>query len=307
MSCKKGTQNKIRVYTDGACNPNPGPGGWGVAILYPNQKKAVELNGGEKETTNNQMELMAAIKGLEKFKEPQNNIVLYTDSQYIRKGITQWIDLWKKNGWQTAEKKSVKNKTLWKRLDDAAQKHGVQWKWVKGHAGNQWNERVDELARKGIPKELKTLPLDDQDAIHIFTAIAFSTKEKIGGWASYLKFKTHTKSISGKINQTTGNRMHILSAIQGLQLIKKKYPIHIYTMSDYLKDGASVWMYNWQKNNWLTKDGQPVKHKDLWVTLEQQVKPYQITWHLVSKRYLPEEMVDVKKIAKEQLKNKSPI
>ena len=301
MSRKKKNDNTIRVYTDGACNPNPGPGGWGVVILYPDKKNKVELNGGEIDTTNNQMELMAAIKGLETFKDSHNNIVLYTDSKYIRKGITQWIDLWKKNGWQTSEKTCVKNKSLWTQLDEANKKHKIQWKWVKGHAGNRWNERADELARKGIPKGLNALPLEDQNAIHIFTGIAFSTKKKIGAWASYLRFKTHTKNICGTIENTTSNRMHIISAIQGLQLIKKQYPIHIYTVSDYLKDGASLWMFNWQKNNWQTKEGNSVKHKDLWSTLIQQTEPYDISWHLVSKRHFPEEMKLVKEIAQKSL------
>ncbi|MBF0450915.1 MAG: ribonuclease HI [Candidatus Magnetomorum sp.] len=296
-------KKKIEIYTDGACNPNPGPGGWGVVILYPNQEIPVEMNGGEANTTNNQMELMASIKGLESFTEPQENIVLYTDSKYIRKGITQWIDIWKKNGWQTTEKKSVKNESLWKRLDTIAQKHQVTWKWVKGHAGNQWNERADELARKGIPKVSKILPLDDQAAIHIFTGVSFLTKEKIGGWASYLRFKTHTRSICGKVDNTSSNRMHILSAVQGLQLIKKKYPVHIYTVSGYLKDAASRWIHNWQKNNWQTKEGKPVKHKDLWITLNPLVEAYQLSWHLVSKKHSPEEMSVVKEMARSILKN----
>jgi len=299
MAKKK--KKDIKIYTDGACNPNPGPGGWGAVILYPNKKNPVEISGGEQRTTNNQMELMAAIKALEKFKEPQKNIVLFTDSKYIRKGITQWIAIWEKNGWQTSEKKDVKNKSLWLQLNENSKKHQIKWKWVKGHAGNKWNERADLLARNGIPGLEKDLPLNDEEGIHLFTAISFSNKKKIGGWASYLRFKAHTKNISGKMENTSSNRMHILAAVQGLQLIKKDYPIHIYTVSSYLKDGASLWVNNWQKNEWKTKEGSPVKHKDLWMTLHKLTQSLQVTWHLVSKNSFPEEMDTVKEIARKSI------
>ncbi|KPA18480.1 ribonuclease H [Candidatus Magnetomorum sp. HK-1] len=299
---KKKKNKDIRIYTDGACNPNPGPGGWGAVILYPNQTTPVEISGGEHEATNNRMELMAAIQALERFKEPHNNIVLYTDSKYIRKGITQWIEIWEKNGWQTSTKKAVKNQSLWKRLNENAKKHKVTWKWVKGHAGNKWNERADLLARNGVPEEIKSLPLEDLEGIHIFTAISYSSKDKIGGWASYLRFKAYTKSISGKIENTSSNRMHILAAVQGLQLIKKKYPIHLYTVSSYLKDGASLWVHNWQKSDWKTKEGKPVKHKDLWIALQKLTQSLQVTWHLVSKNHFPEEMDAVKDLARNSIK-----
>jgi ribonuclease HI len=141
------TNTHVEAFTDGACSGNPGPGGWGAILRWRGQER--ELHGGEPATTNNRMELMAAIMALETLKRPMQ-VDLYTDSQYVRQGITEWLRKWKKNGWKTADKKPVKNAELWVRLDDAASRHQVNWHWVKGHAGHPENERADELARLGI-------------------------------------------------------------------------------------------------------------------------------------------------------------
>ncbi|MGL4324434.1 MAG: ribonuclease HI [Beijerinckiaceae bacterium] len=143
--------HRVTIYTDGACSGNPGPGGWGAVLFYGDHRK--ELYGGETPTTNNRMELMAAISALEMLKR-DCHIDLHTDSQYVKNGITSWIHGWKKNGWRTADKKPVKNDDLWKRLDAAIARHEVEWHWIKGHAGHEHNERADALARQAIA-ELK--------------------------------------------------------------------------------------------------------------------------------------------------------
>ena len=135
------------IHTDGACSGNPGPGGWGAILKFGDVEK--EMKGGEAHTTNNRMELMAAISALEALKKPVR-VDLYTDSQYVRQGITGWIHGWKRNGWRTADKKPVKNAELWQRLDAAVDRHTVRWHWVRGHAGHDLNERADELARQAI-------------------------------------------------------------------------------------------------------------------------------------------------------------
>ena len=140
---------KVDIYTDGACSGNPGPGGWGVLIEIDN--KNIELSGGDRETTNNRMELMAAIKALEEI-DQDYEITLYTDSNYVKDGITSWISNWKKNNWKTANKKDVKNKELWMRLDEAIKDKNISWVWVKGHAGNAGNEQADYLARSALEK-----------------------------------------------------------------------------------------------------------------------------------------------------------
>ena len=142
---------RVTIYTDGACSGNPGPGGWGALLQYGDAEK--EICGGEADTTNNRMEMMAAIMALESLKRPMA-IDLYTDSTYVRSGITEWLAGWKRRNWRTAAKKPVKNVDLWQRLDKATGEHDIAWHWVKGHAGNPGNERADELARTGIPADL---------------------------------------------------------------------------------------------------------------------------------------------------------
>ena len=141
----------IEIYTDGACRGNPGPGGWGVLLRYNGHEK--QLYGGEAETTNNRMELMAVIMGLEELKRPCQ-VRLTSDSQYVLKGITEWMSDWKKRGWKTAAKKPVKNVDLWQRLDQATEKHAIDWHWVKGHSGHDENELADQLANQGIDELL---------------------------------------------------------------------------------------------------------------------------------------------------------
>jgi ribonuclease HI len=147
---------RVVIHTDGACSGNPGPGGWGAILQWGDHTR--ELNGGEAHTTNNRMELMAAIVALETLKRPCD-VDLHTDSQYLRQGITGWIHGWKRNGWKTADKKPVKNADLWQRLDAAVDRHTVHWHWVRGHSGHDLNERADELAREAIA-ELRARPRD---------------------------------------------------------------------------------------------------------------------------------------------------
>lgn len=140
------TKNTVEIFTDGACKGNPGPGGWGVLLRYNGQEKP--LHGGEAETTNNRMELMAAIEGLKALKRPCH-VRLTTDSNYVKQGIENWIHNWKKNGWRTANKQPVKNADLWQELDALVSQHQVKWHWVKGHNGHRENEIADELANLG--------------------------------------------------------------------------------------------------------------------------------------------------------------
>ncbi len=158
MSARK----PVVIYTDGACSGNPGPGGWAAILTWGDKCK--EISGGEANTTNNRMELMAAISALEALKRP-SQVELHTDSVYVKNGITGWIHSWKKNGWRTADKKPVKNEELWRRLDEAQRIHDIDWRWIKGHAGHAENERADELARLAMaefkPRREKAEPPGD--------------------------------------------------------------------------------------------------------------------------------------------------
>jgi ribonuclease HI len=138
---------KVEIFTDGACRGNPGPGGWGVLMRSNGEER--ELKGGESDTTNNRMELMAAIQALEALKQPCS-VELTTDSEYVRRGITEWIATWKRRGWKTANKKPVKNEDLWRRLEEAGRSHEIKWRWVRGHSGHRENELADALANQAI-------------------------------------------------------------------------------------------------------------------------------------------------------------
>ena len=139
---------KVEIYTDGACSGNPGPGGWGALLLYGDHEKT--LSGGDPDTTNNRMEMLAAIEALDALKKPCH-VILHTDSTYVKQGITEWLARWKQNNWRTSKRKPVKNMDLWQRLEIAVQRHRVDWRWVQGHSGVDGNERADELAREAIP------------------------------------------------------------------------------------------------------------------------------------------------------------
>lgn len=139
---------RVDIFSDGACKGNPGPGGWGALLRFGGNEK--ELCGGEPNTTNNRMELMAVIQALEALKRPCQ-VRVTTDSQYVKRGVTEWMSRWKRNGWRTADRKPVKNRDLWERMDAALSRHQLEWKWVKGHAGHAENERADQLANRGIP------------------------------------------------------------------------------------------------------------------------------------------------------------
>jgi ribonuclease HI len=146
------TPTIVQIYTDGACSGNPGPGGWGAILRFKGVEK--ELKGGESPTTNNRMEMMAVIESLTALSRPCV-VEIYTDSEYVKKGMTEWLRGWKARGWKTADKKPVKNEDLWKRLDEAAARHQVSWHWVRGHAGHPENERADALARQGVEEVRK--------------------------------------------------------------------------------------------------------------------------------------------------------
>jgi ribonuclease HI len=137
----------VRIYTDGACKGNPGPGGWGVLLRSGSHER--ELWGGEPHTTNNRMELTAVIRALEALKRP-SRVEVFTDSEYVKKGVTEWLQAWKRRGWRTADRKPVKNVDLWRRLDELASRHRVDWHWIRGHAGHPENERADALANRGV-------------------------------------------------------------------------------------------------------------------------------------------------------------
>jgi len=285
----------VKIYTDGSCSPNPGPGGW-AAVILPEKGRKRELSGKVSGTTNNRMELQAALEALKSL-PGTCEVELYTDSKYVQNGITSWIDNWRRRNWLTTGREEVKNRDLWEALDLVMKQHQVRWFWVKGHADNEYNERADELAVKARGREV--LPLDDQTAVHIFLGITWKQKAQIGSWAAVLRYQRHMKVIGGAVEDSSANRIHIQSATIALQSLKRKIPVHLYTSSGYLKEGASNWLKGWQRNHWETREGKVVSNKEAWQELSTVLQKLSVKFHVIDKEMPPCHSQETKLLAQE--------
>lgn len=265
----------VTIYTDGACDPNPGPGGWAAILRFGTRQK--EINGGEPDTTNNRMELRATIEAFAELTRPCI-VELYTDSEYLRKGVTEWLPRWQAQKWRTRRKRPVANKDLWEALSSAIQPHEVRWRWVKGHAGHSLNERADSLARAAITRADFTLP--ETMAIRMFTGASCSGTHGPGGWAVVIRNQEEISTLSGSESSTTSNRLQLLAAARALSNSPSGQRINIYTPSDYVQRGASQWLPAWQRRNWKTKSGQPVKNRDLWQEIAKRCVANDVHWYL---------------------------
>ncbi len=295
------TLPSVTIYTDGGCAPNPGPGGW-AAVLLHRDESPLEITGSSPATTNNRMELQAAIEALRSLAAP-HRVTLFTDSQYLRRGITEWLPGWTRRNWQTRDMTEVKNRDLWEQVALQQQRHRIDWQWVRGHTGDQWNERVDALATGAIARP--PLPLQDHEAIHIFTGASCLSKTKQGGWGVILRFREKTRALHGRAADTSGNRMHLTAALHGLRAVKKPLPIHLYTPSSYIRDGARGWIENWEAAGWRTKEGTEVRHNDLWRELPALIQQYRIRWHVISGDTVPCASQEAKLLATEAARNEN--
>ncbi len=296
---------KVTIYTDGGCQPNPGPGGW-AAILLPQPGDPVELSGRAEDSTNNRMEITAALEALQSLETP-SDVELITDSTYLKNGITQWISGWRRRGWRTASKQPVKNQDLWQALDRATQRHQIRWRWTKGHAGDRWNERADELATQARGDAAETpkpvLPLADEGAVHAFLGASWSGKHRRGGWGVVLTFDGMQRELSGRVEDGTANSAHLFSADQALAALKRPIPVHLYTVSDYLQRGATSWLEGWKRNRWQTASGNPVASRELWLQLDQRIRRLEgqgrtLEWHLVDRTEAPTELERARELAR---------
>jgi ribonuclease HI len=270
------TKDTVVIYTDGACDPNPGPGGWGAILRYGRHEK--ELSGSDPGSTNNRMELQAALAALQALKRPCR-VILHTDSEYVRRGISEWLPTWQQRGWRTSGRKPVQNQDLWQALAAEAERHEIEWHWVRGHAGDPLNERADQLARAAIPRP--TLSQDDEDAVRLFTRASCLGAPGTGGWAVVVQRGDQVTSLSGSAAETTANEMELQAAIQGLTALTQPSRVHLYTVSKYVQQGITRWVAGWQARGWRTKGGQPVRHKTLWLALQDAMTGHQVEWHIL--------------------------
>jgi ribonuclease HI len=285
----------VDIYTDGGCDPNPGPGGWGAILLYGPHIK--EISGAEPATTNNRMELTAAIEALRSLKRPCR-VNLYTDSQYLRRGITEWLSGWRAHGWRKADGKPVENVDLWQELAQQAERHRLEWHWIKGHRGQPLNERADRLASEARARMLAPgqdqaadNASDGQDAdawqqmpkVDIFASGCSLGQPGPGGYAAVLLYAPEeTQVVSGSWPLATSNAMELWAIVAGLRTLQRPFHVTVYTGSRYVLEGARKWLAAWERRRWQTRDGQPIKNQELWMELSHLMGDHDISW-----RFLP--------------------
>lgn len=269
----------ITIYSDGGASPNPGPGGW-AALLIADNGYTKELSGAEKETTNNRMELTAAVEALRALKQ-SSHVMFYTDSEYLRKGITEWLAKWIRQGWQRREGE-VKNQDLWQALQAETKRHEITWQWVKGHAGNPNNERVDQMAT-AARQQMLGLPVTPIPTAQVEIAfqVRASKTGKYGGWAIRVTAQDAapeiiTNQIAGE--NLTHNELELIALLDILQRATPDTALNIYCPSDYTCNGMSQWVHGWQKRGWITKEGGEVQHRKRWEALLDAARPLTIRW-----------------------------
>lgn len=264
----------VTVYSDGGADPNPGIGGW-AAILRTGKHEKV-LTGNAPHTTNNRMELTAAISALSALTRPCQ-ITFYTDSEYVRLGITEWIEGWAEKGWQRDGGQDIANLDLWRRLWDLTKEHEIEWHWVRGHSGDPLNERVDRLARKA---RLAITPGVEvaEDAPRLYVRASCRGNPGPGGWGVVLEKGDDTSQLSGSAPATTNNRMELRGAIEGLKQIPAGEKVTLFTSSDYLYQGATRWIHGWRRRDWQKKGGDSIANADLWRELDGLMKMRSVNW-----------------------------
>jgi ribonuclease HI len=291
MSTDKPT---VTIYTDGGCDPNPGPGGWGVVLLFEIDGKAPttrELKGGDPQTTNNRMELTAAIEALRALNRPCA-VELYTDSQYLKNGITEWMPKWKKTNFK---KGKIQNVELWEALNVEVARHEIHWHWVKGHAGNLYNERVDQLATSAIPypRGRTTSTATEAGAVPAIRAYLKTVSEGspgAGAWAVLFQQPDGERVLSGGLPKTNANRLDLLAAIAALEAVPPGEVVQVWTMNSYLHDGITRWIEGWKQRNWTKKEGGEVLYRDLWQRLDQLTQARRVQWALARPDSRPPEL-----------------
>lgn len=266
--------DKVVIYSDGGADPNPGIGGWAAVLRFGDHEKV--LTGHDPATTNNRMELQAAVAALSTLKRPCQ-VEFHTDSEYLRRGITEWIERWAAKGWQTSQRKPVLNDDLWRQLLALSKQHEIDWQWVRGHTGDPLNERVDALARQA---RLEIAPAAESSANvpQLYLRSSCQGNPGPGGWGVVMIHGDETAEWSGSAAHTTNNRMELTAAVEGLRHLPPGSHAQLFTTSDYLFQGATLWLRGWRRREWRKKDGRPIANADLWQELYRLQAEYKVTW-----------------------------
>ena len=260
--------DKVVIYSDGGAEPNPGYGGWGVVLVHPESGSEREISGGADESTNNRMELTAAIEGLRALRSGCE-VELYTDSTYLKRGIQEWLPRWKAKSWRRRDGSAVKNADLWRQLDDLARRHRVEWHWVKGHAGDELNERADRLASREIrARREAAMAQREEPATDVRVLLKLTCNRERGAWIARVAGEGEPEILTGEARGVTANQLELQAAGAILSSLPAAASVAISGGSDYLRRGASGWLAGWKRGGWRTRDGQPVKNADLWRDLD---------------------------------------
>ncbi len=266
----------VTIYTDGGADPNPGPGGWAAILIHESTRRVRELSGSEPFTTNNRMELTAAIRGLSALKQ-SCAVRLYTDSEYLQQGVTEWIKKWARSGWKRGRKKEpVENADLWQQLHVLTKQHKIVWQWIKGHAGDRFNERADFLARREIRKLYVDSGASQPADAEVFLLV--SARPRVGLWAASVRYRGEEWMLVGQREGVTSNQLDLLSATAALSALPPGISVRVFSLSDYLRNGASQWIKGWKLRGWQTRDGKPVKNVDLWQQLDAELSTRRVEW-----------------------------
>ncbi len=268
--------NQVIIYTDGGAESNPGQGGWGAVLIDPQSGREWELSGGESESTNNRMELTAAIESLASLRG-RHQVALYTDSKYLQNGVTRWMKGWIARGWKRKDGQ-LANVDLWKNLANLLTLHDISWHWVKGHAGQIYNERADALASAQISQNRPRVTYEHRPPAEHEVFLKGVRPQGRAGWAALIRQGGNERTLQGSIPGATVNLLEILAAAISLENLPLGTTVAVYSASDYLRHGASKWLKGWRLKGWRTQSGSSVKNRDAWIRLETAMEPRKVFW-----------------------------
>lgn len=298
----------VTAYTDGGASPNPGLGGWGAVLVF--EKDAAqhekELSGSATDTTNNRMELTAALEALKALKRPCH-VAFYTDSQYLKRGINQWLEGWKATNFK---KGKIQNADLWLALDEQVSRHQITWHWVKGHSGNRYNERVDQLAtsaRESLENTLANVTEGESTAAvsanNAYLSVSCLGAPGAGAWAVLLDVAGEQRILSGHHPRTNAARLDLLAAIAALEALPAGAALQVFTGNSYLRDGITQWVSGWKKSGWKKKTGGEVVYRDLWEKLDGLAHERAVKWTLTKADARPEAMKVLEAPLRQEIEN----
>lgn len=266
---------RFEIYTDGGADPNPGPGGWGAVVIDRESGATRELSGNEARSTNNRMELSAAIGALESL-PPGAAAEIHTDSIYLQKGVTQWLPGWIRRGWKR-KGGELQNKDLWQRLAALIGERPLRWHWLKGHAGHRHNERADRLASAAI-RGRRQASRPAPAAVPEVEAELYVKVSGGGGWAVLVRRDGEQEMLRGSLPGASSNELDLTAAAEALAAQPVGAAVAVYIGSDYLRNGATRWLPGWRSGGWKTKAGSPVQNRAAWERLERAMAPREVYW-----------------------------